>query len=286
MLGPIQCLTPEDPAYPELLRVLPRPPCQLYCIGNPEVLASQAVAVVGSRHITAYGRRVVGMLVPDLVEAGLTVVSGLAYGVDGESQRCAVRKGGVVVAVLAGGLDKIYPSEHQGLAEEIVAAGGCLVSEYPPGTPSERWRFTERNRIIAGLVAMVVIIEAGERSGTLSTARHALDAGREVGVVPADITRTESLGTGRLLRDGARPIISSEDILCLYGRSASQLPSPAPPGLTGLLGNLYDVISHGSVTTDQLLRQTGLPMPQLQGLLTVLELEGHITLHHTSWQKT
>jgi DNA processing protein len=169
-----------ESGYPELLARSPNPPRVLYIVGNRESLPGNCVSVVGSRKSTRYGERVVDWMVPTLVKSGLTIVSGLAYGIDALAHKYALEGGGRCVAVLGSGLDIIYPSAHRRLFLDIIEAGGCIVSEYPPGTPPLPHHFPQRNRIVAGLSKVVLIVEATSKSGTLSTANWAVEAGRDV----------------------------------------------------------------------------------------------------------
>jgi DNA processing protein len=283
--GQIRKIFRDEEVYPALLRNSPSPPASLYCAGTVESLEHPAVSVIGSRKMTAYGERVIRMLIPDLVRAGLGIDSGLAYGVDSYAQQVAVGMGGSVVAVLGSSFDKFYPRRNEHLAEKIVETGGCVVTEYPPGTPALPAYFPQRNRIVAALSKMTLIIEAGEKSGTLITARQALDAGREVGVVPADITRVESRGVHALLKDGAKPITCSADILAVFGTSAVQVQLNLKPALTGSLATLYDLISRGVGNFDQLVSQSALSIAGVQSILSVLELDGYITRRGNEWQK-
>ena len=259
-------------------------PSRLSYIGNPETLMGCNVSIVGSRKMSAYGEKVARLLVPSIVRAGLGVVSGLAYGIDALSHRLALETGGRCVAVMGGGLGSIYPQSHRALAEKV-AERGCLISEYAPDEPPLARHFPERNRIVAGLSRLTLIIEAADCSGTLSTARHALDAGREVGVVPGDITSLQSAGVHQLLRDGARPIACVQDILDVYGLQASATPQLVP--LTGRGGALYAMLPPEGCTTDQLQTLSNCPPDILQAELGSLELDGHIRRnYHRIWLKT
>lgn len=179
-----------------------------------------AVAVVGSRRATAYGLSVARDIGRFLGAWGVNVVSGLAAGIDGAAHRGALDVGGFTTAVLGSGIDVWYPARNRGLGEEILAAGGAVLSEFPPGTPPAAWRFPARNRIIAGMVGAVVVVEAADRSGALITARMALEMGKDVYAVPGDIDRETSLGCNRLIRDGAHPIDTIEVLEELLGLAA------------------------------------------------------------------
>lgn len=208
----IAVLTLLDKSYPPLLREIADPPGVLFIKGT---LADDdlLLAVVGSRKYTHYGARVVETLVPSLVDSNLTIVSGLALGIDSLAHEQTLRSGGRTIAVLAGGLDVIYPSSHHRLAERILESGGLLLSEFPPGTRSYPSNFPVRNRIIAGLSLGTLVIEAATDSGSLLTAKAALDYNREVFAVPGDIFRATSQGVNNLLKMGAKLVTSADDIL-------------------------------------------------------------------------
>lgn len=203
-----------EPGFPAGLAVLSDPPLGLFVRGR--VPAAPCAAVVGSRHASAYGREVAEHLGRELAAAGVCVVSGMARGVDAAAHRGALAGGGPTVAVWGAGPDRVYPKEHAALAEEIAAAG-ALVTEYPLGTAPLPHHFPERNRLIAGLAQIVVVVEADERSGALVTARLALDEGREVMAVPGSVFSRLSAGPNGLLRAGAAPVLSAADVLAVLG---------------------------------------------------------------------
>ena len=258
---------------PELLRQIHDPPPTLFLRGaaEVEVLGRPAVAIVGARACSTYGAQVARMLGRALAASGLVVVSGLARGVDGEAHRGALDAGGVTVAVLGCGIDRDYPAAHTELARRICERG-LVVSEYEPGVEPAPWRFPARNRIIAGLTAATVIVEARERSGALITADFALEDGREVFAVPGEITSMLSTGTNRLLRQGATPLTSTEDVLELFGLSPGQRP-PAPT-LSIVAAKLLERLADGAVSADELARATELEPGRLAAGLAELELAG------------
>jgi DNA processing protein len=201
-----------SPLFPALLAGIADPPAQLWLRGDPDVLATPCVAVVGSRAASSYGLQVAERLAADLAHAGVTVVSGLARGVDSAAHRGALTRGRTI-AILGSGVDVIYPPEHAALADRIVGQGGALLSEFPPGSPPCRGHFPRRNRLISGIALAVVVVEASTRSGSLQTARFALDQGREVLAVPGSILGERFRGSHALLRDGAKLVESASDIL-------------------------------------------------------------------------
>lgn len=271
----IRVLTWDDPAYPERLRHIAQSPPVLYLRGTLEPEDDWAVAVVGTRKVTAYGRQVTTELAEVLARHGVTVVSGLARGVDGLAHRTALRCGGRTLAVLGSGIDKVYPPEHRRLAEEIVAQG-ALISDYPPGTPPEASNFPPRNRIIAGLSLAVVVVEAGRESGALITAAFAAEQGREVFAVPGNIYAPQSQGTNWLLRQGAYPLLQPQDVLEALQLSLLPLQQearrtlPQDPTERAVLEQLGSQPVH----IDEICARTGLPASQVMATLTMMELKG------------
>jgi DNA processing protein len=262
----------SEAAFPTLLRAIHDPPPGLFLRGGAEeaLLARPAVAIVGARACSAYGRHVARSLGRDLGSAGLVVVSGLARGIDAEAHRGALEGGGVTVAVLGCGIDRDYPAANRELARQI-AATGLVVSEYAPGVEPAPWRFPARNRIVAGLCAATVVVEARERSGALITADFALEEGREVFAVPGEITSTLSAGANALLRLGATPLTRAQDVLESYGLEPSAAaPVEVGPAAAAALARIRE----GAVGADELARASGLGAGELAAALTELELAG------------
>jgi DNA processing protein len=257
-----------QPELPPLLRAIHDAPPGLFVrgAGELELLARPAVAVVGARACSGYGASVARMLGRELATTGLVVVSGLARGVDAEAHRGALDAGGVTVAVLGCGIDRDYPAAHAELARRI-AATGLIVGEYAPGVEPKPWRFPARNRIIAGLCAATVVVEARERSGALITADLSLEEGREVFAVPGEIGSALSAGTNALLKLGAAPLTDVADVLDVYG-----LAAPSDPVDDALLVHL-------PASADELARATGRSAADVAQTLTELELAGHVTMH-------
>lgn len=260
------------PQFPELLRQIHDPPQFLYLRddADPGLLSRPAVAIVGARACSPYGAQVARMLGRELAAAGLVVVSGLARGVDAEAHRGALEAGGTTVAVLGCGIDRDYPAVHATLAQRICERG-LVVSEYEPGVEPAPWRFPARNRIIAGLAAATVIVEARARSGALITADFALEDGREVFAVPGEITGSLAAGTNRLLRQGAIPLTSTDDVLEVFGLEPSLR---APPRLGAAAALILDRLAEAALTADELATGTGLAAGDLAAALTELELAG------------
>ena len=271
----LRFLARSDPAFPPLLRAIHDPPPGLFLRGEApvELLARPGVAVVGARACSAYGSSVARSLGRDLAAAGLVIVSGLARGVDGEAHRGALDAFGVTVAVLGCGVDRDYPAAHAELARRVVTGGGLVVSEYAPGVEPAPWRFPARNRIIAGLAAATVVVEARERSGALITADLALEEGRDVFAVPGEITSALSAGANALLRLGATPLTSSADVLELFGLSVE--PSLDAPD--GAAGAILELLGDGAASADELVRRSGLTAEVVASALVQLELDGLAT---------
>jgi DNA processing protein len=277
----------QDSRYPFLLRESKGPPEKLYYDGQISITSAECISVIGSRAISTYGETVLNILIPSLVKAGLCIVSGLAYGVDSFAHTLALKYDGLCCAVLGSGLKSVYPRSNIPLLRTILAKGGCVLSEYEDDVGPQAYHFPQRNRIVAALSKVLLIIEAGEKSGTLITARFALEAGRDVCVVPADITRKESVGVHYLLKQGARPVTCAEDILELYG-GLPHLVSPGilRPALTGSMATLYDLISQGQSTIDQLHVSSALTLSEIHSILSVLELDDYIYCKGSTWLKT
>ena len=252
--------------------------------GSPPVLfvrgqiASQdewAIALVGTRRASSYGREVAQVLATELAHQGVTVVSGLALGIDTVAHRAAIEAGGRTLAVLGSGVDQIYPPQNRGLAAAI-AGQGALISDYPLGTRPEANNFPPRNRIISGLSRGVVIVEASERSGALITAQFAAEQGRELFAVPGNILHPGSLGCNRLIQQGATPLLSVDDVLeqlnmaRLSNHVEARRNVPTDPLEQTLLGQLSAQPCH----IDDIMRSAALPVAQISGLLTVMELKG------------
>jgi len=250
---------------PPLLRAIHDPPARLYLRGegDAELLARPAVAIVGARACSPYGAQVARMLGRELAAAGVVVVSVLARGIDGEAHRGALEARGHTVAVLGCGIDRDYPAAHMSLARSI-AERSLIVSEYEPGVEPAPWRFPARNRIIAGLCAATVVVEARERSGALITADFALEEGREVFAVPGEITSALSAGANALLRLGATPLTAAGDVLESLGLE------PPPPAESGG-GPLLDLLP---ATADELVRTTGLSAGEVTAALAELDVAG------------
>ena len=274
----VSVLTWESSDYPDMLREIPAAPPVLFVRGRLEPVDRWAVAVVGTRRLTAYGRQVTSDLVAGLVGNGITVVSGLARGIDAVAHRAALEHGGRTIAVLACGIDRVYPPEHRDLAREIVAERGALVTDYPFGSKPDSNHFTARDRLISSLALGAVVVEAGENSGALITSRYALEQNREVFAVPGNIHSPVSLGTNRLIQQGGKLVLRVEDILeelnlrMVAEQAVAKVILPETAEEAALLSHL----SSHPVHVDELGRQTGMPISMISSTLTVMELKGMV----------
>ncbi|MGH2536632.1 MAG: DNA-processing protein DprA [Candidatus Promineifilaceae bacterium] len=274
----VQLLTWESEGYPRLLREVPGRPPLLYVAGELLEVDEWAVAVVGTRRLTHYGRQVARDLVSGLVSSQITIVSGLANGIDTVAHETALDQGGRTIAVLGSGPNVIYPPENRALAKRILAGRGALVSEYGLDVKPEAHNFPPRNRIISGLSLGVVIVEAGEKSGALITANFALEQNREVLAVPGNISSPASRGTNRLIQQGAKLVSRVEDVLEeLNLRLAPQqmavqrvLPETAEEA------RLLSLLSFQPLHIDELSRQAEMPSSAVSSALTVMELKGMV----------
>jgi DNA processing protein len=272
----IQILTWEDEAYPRLLREIYSAPPVLYVLGTLEPADEWAVAVVGTRRATSYGRQVAQQLAGDLARNQITVVSGLARGIDSAAHKAALDAGGRTIAVFGCGLDTVYPPENRNLAKRIMKQG-ALVSEYPLGTKPEARNFPPRNRIISGLTLGTVVVEGGVKSGALITARDALEQNREVFAVPGNINYRQSRGTNRLIRDSEAKLVASvEDILVELNLTAAKQQAEVrrvvPANKTEAL--LLKHLSTEPVHIDEICREVAMTVAEVSSTLTLMELKG------------
>ncbi len=262
--------------YPAALADLCDAPPLLLVRGDASLLCAEKVAVVGARAPTVYGLAVARALSARFARAGLVVVSGLARGIDAAAHEAALDAGGRTLAVQACGPDRVYPPSHRGLAARMIAGGGAIVTEFPPGTAPRASHFPLRNRLISGLARAVVVVEARERSGSLVTAGHAADQGCDVFAVPGPLGAATSAGTNRLLRDGAHVLLSAEDVLQKLGLPpGAGRPAPEPPGAAARPDPpVLRALAAGPATRDELARRLGVSPPALALALLELELSG------------
>jgi len=289
-----RALTWLDEAYPTNLRDIPQSPPVIFVRGALGPQFDEAVAVVGTRHVTPYGRQATEYFCAALAEAGVAIVSGLARGVDAIAHRVAIEHNAPTVAVLAGGIDQVYPRENAGLAERILEHG-CLVSEYPVGIPARRDYFPRRNRILSGLAKATLLIEAGEGSGALHTANWAFEQGRDVFAIPGSIFSRQSAGTNQLIRENTAKLVATPEQLCeelnlaasvggvpaqpaLFDRQPAPAPKAVPPTTRREPDShpLVALLGEGPLHIDEIARRSGQPIAQVSGSLQILELEGRV----------
>lgn len=265
--------------FPRLLKNIKNPPKTLYYTGDISACSEPCIAIVGSRKSTAYGRWASYNLGKILARHGVTVVSGMATGIDSESHKGALDGGGKTIAVLGCGPDICYPASNKSLMGSIKKSG-LILSEYPPGSHPQPFMFPARNRIISGLSYGIIIVEADMRSGSLITAGHGLEQGREVFALPGNIDSIFSRGTNKLIQDGATPIVELEDIIRFLGLTAeSRSPKNNCAGLGKDEASIINLIEkHGFLTHDELVNLCGKPAGEVGALLTILELKGHIRI--------
>ncbi len=275
----IRIVTESDPCYPRMLRELPDPPGVLFVRGDLEPHDTLAIGIVGTRHATQYGLRQAERLAGSLARAGLTIVSGLARGIDAAAHRGALAAGGRTLAVLASGVLNVYPPEHAQLAEQV-AARGALLSEAPARSSPLPGAFPQRNRIISGLTLGTVVVEAGDRSGALITARHAMEQGREVFAVPGRVDGRTARGCHRLIRDGAKLVETADDVLEELGPLVEATPRddgqllhhPAELKLNDQEQKVLAAVGTESTSIDAIVAETGLAVPQVLSTISVLEM--------------
>jgi DNA processing protein len=267
----------DDPRFPPALLQTADPPLLLHVHGDPAALAARSVAIVGSRQATAQGLENARAFARALGDAGLVVVSGLALGIDGAAHEGALlaAAGPGTLAVVGTGLDRVYPSRHKALAHRI-SERGALVSEFAPGMPALAENFPQRNRIIAGLSLGTLVVEAALQSGSLITARMALEAGREVFAIPGSIHAPQSKGCHALLKQGAKLVESAADILDELRAAGGSAPAPSTAAGAGPTDPLLEALGFEPTTLDALLARTGWPAPALSARLLELELAGHV----------
>jgi DNA processing protein len=273
----VQVLTWEDEGFPCHLKEIDQPPPVLYIRGTLTPEDEWAVAIVGTRRVTAYGRQVAEDVATALARNGVTIVSGLARGVDSIAYQAALNAGGRTLAVLGNGIDLVYPPENRRLAAQITEHG-ALVSDYALGTPPDGVNFPPRNRIISGLAMAVIVVEAGQTSGALITASFAAEQGRDVFAVPGNINAPQSQGTNRLIRDGAQPLLNPQDVLealnltMVAEHRAVRVALPTDP----VESQLYKLLSHQPMHVDEIRAQANMPIETVTATLVMMELKGMV----------
>ncbi len=274
----VNTLTLNGPGYPAILKDIHQPPKQLFYIGAPPAqwLGRPKVAVVGSRKMTSYGKAVTESLVSELARAGIVIVSGLAYGIDATAHRAALDAGGLTVAVLGTSVTDISPSGHIGLAQEIINHGGTILSEYAAGSPAFAGNFVIRNRIVSGLCDILLVTEAALKSGSLHTARFALEQGKTVMTVPGSILTPSSEGCNNLIKSGAIPVTDAEDVFFALKINPGKQKLALEFHGTDEEEQILQLIRDGLAGQEELALASGLDGSQIAGTLTSLELRGHI----------
>ncbi len=272
----IDLCTWSDEGFPKLLREIPNPPIVLYVRGAFQKKDEISIAVVGTRKMSTYGKQAVEELTASLVRAGLTIVSGLALGIDALAHRTAVDTSGRTIAVLACGLDSIYPAANRSLGEAILQSGGALVSELPLGTPPLKHHFPFRNRIISGMSLGTLVVEAAADSGSLITARHALEQNRQVFAVPGSIFNPASVGPNNLLKMGAKPVTDVRDILeeLNLGSRETQILTQEIIGDNPEEDAIIKILKREPTHVDLIIKSSGLPAPIVAATLTIMEMKG------------
>jgi len=272
----IKRISPQDQDYLRIVDTIAKPPKRLYFIGEVPEKRQISVAIVGSRKPTAYGKEVTYKFAYELAKRGIIIVSGLALGVDSIAHRATLDAGGKTIAILANGVDIIYPASHKRLADDIINNGGAIISEYEPGTEARPYQFLERNRIVSGLADAVIITEAAIKSGTISTATHALEQGREVFVVPGNITSPLSAGCNNLIKQGAHPITCIEDVLEIIAPSTLQPQNTLALGANPSETKIIELLQAGIRDGDELQQRSDLDISQFSQTITMMEISGLI----------
>jgi DNA processing protein len=268
--------TPDKHNYLATLTNIAKIPKYVYFIGTLPEDRIPTVAIVGTRKPTSYGKEVAHTLTYDLAKKGVVIVSGLALGIDSIAHKAALEANGTTLAVLANSVDKIYPRTNQDLADKIVTNGGAILSEYEPPTDARDYQFLARNRIVSGLSDAVIVIEAAARSGTLATVAHALEQGKEVFVIPGNITSPLSAGCNALLKQGARVATCAEDILEVIAPELLEAQSILPLGNTPLESTIIQLLQSGIRDGDELQRQSLVTVAEYSQALTMMEINGTV----------
>ncbi len=274
----VRILTPQTKSYPKLLKEIYNPPQILYYLGNLDALSEFSLAVVGSRRYSAYGKETVDYFTKELAVSGLTIISGLALGIDSLAHKAALEASGKTVGVLACGLDQIYPVSNRQLAKNIIKSGGAILSEYPLGTPPLRHHFPYRNRIISGISLGTLVIEATLKSGSLITANHALEQNREIFAIPGNIFSPRSEGTNHLIKLGAKLVTQPQDILIdleIKDIKAYKETKQAI-GDTKEEKTILSLLKESPLSTDKLVKALSLPVADINAILTIMEMKGQI----------
>ncbi|HSW81279.1 MAG TPA: DNA-processing protein DprA [Candidatus Saccharimonas sp.] len=269
-------ITPDYPESIQIINTIAQPPKRLWYIGKLPKNRLPTVAIVGTRKITAYGREIAHHLAYELAKRGVIIVSGLALGVDAVAHKAALEAHGTTIAIMAGGLDGIHPKSHRQLALDIIINGGALISEYATGQPTYQSNFIARNRIVTGISDGLIVVEANARSGTMHTAGFALEQGRSVMAVPGNITSPASEGCNNLIKTGARPITSVQDVLDELGLIEKDMQISLPLGDSPQEQTLLQLLASGVRDGDELQKKSGITPTLFAQTMTMLEINGKI----------
>lgn len=280
----INSISPQDNIFLKSIETIALVPKKLYYIGTLPTERPPTVAIVGTRKPSRYGNEVTHTIAYELARRGVIIVSGMALGVDTIAHRAALEAGGTTIAVQGNGLAQLYPAANQQLGQSIIENGGAIISEYEPQRGARGFQFLERNRIVSGLADAVIITEASARSGTLNTARHALDQNKDIFVVPGNITSPLSVGCNQLLKQGATPVTSPEDILEVIAPALIQQQSILPLGDNPLQVEIIELLHQGIRDGDELFRRLSTTPSQFATELTLMEINGNIrSLGANTW---
>lgn len=271
----INTISPREHKYLQIIDTIANAPKKLHYIGVLPETRQLTVAIVGSRKPTNYGKEVTYQLSHDLAKRGIIIVSGMALGIDAIAQRAALDANGITIAVLANGVDIIYPLTNRDIAKNVLKRG-AIISEYEPGTEARSYRFLERNRIVSGLSDAIIVTEAAIRSGTLSTVGHALEQGKEVFVVPGNITSPMSAGCNHLIKQGAHPITCTEDIFEVIAPHLLKPQSILPLGNTPLESKIIELLQSGVRDGDELQQLSKANISEFSQTVTIMEINGVI----------
>jgi len=273
-------LTIFDTDYPAKLKDIYDPPYAIYIKGNKIKLNNPLIAVVGSRKSTPYGRWAAYEFAKELTKWDVGIISGLALGIDTCGHRGALEENGYTIGVLGCGLDQCYPAANRSLMDKMII-DGCMISEYPIGMPPLKHNFPARNRIVSGLSDGVIVIEAAEKSGALITVEYALDQGKDIYALPGNINSTQSKGTNKLIRDGARILLEVEDIIenlkHKYPIGKKSLDQSAKEDLSKMESIIYEIIKRNPVNIDLIINETRMKASELNSILTILEIKGYVS---------
>jgi len=272
----INRVTPDKHNYLRPLSDIAKVPKYIFFTGTLPSERLPSVAIVGTRKPTAYGKEVANTLAFNLAKKGVVIVSGLALGIDAIAHKATLEAGGKTIAVLANSVDQIYPRTNQDLANKITENGGAILSEYEPPTDARDFQFLARNRIVSGLSDAVIVIEAAARSGTLATVSHALEQGKEVFVVPGNITSPLSAGCNALLKQGAHVVTCAEDVLEIIAPQLLEAQSILPLGNTPLESTIIGLLQSGVRDGDELQRQSAASVAEFSQALTMMEINGAV----------